>query len=46
MSRIGKQPISIPSGVKITKDGNDIIVEGTLGKLSQWVDLLIHLFRL
>lgn len=33
MSRIGKQPVVIPSGVKIAASGNEISVEGPLGKL-------------
>ena len=35
MSRIGKQPIKIPQGVKIAVDGNTIRAEGPKGKLSQ-----------
>jgi len=35
MSRIGKQPVSIPGGVKVTVDDRNIVVEGPLGKL-QW----------
>ena len=35
MSRVGKQPVPIPSGVKIHRDGDMIIVEGPKGKLSQ-----------
>ncbi|MCP4581609.1 MAG: 50S ribosomal protein L6 [candidate division Zixibacteria bacterium] len=35
MSRIGKLPISIPKGVKITKQDNTVIVEGPKGKLSE-----------
>lgn len=34
MSRIGKQPVTIPSGVKVVIEGNDIRVEGPKGKLS------------
>jgi large subunit ribosomal protein L6 len=33
MSRIGKQPVAIPSGVKVGISGNEISVEGPLGKL-------------
>ncbi|MDP8232579.1 MAG: 50S ribosomal protein L6 [Candidatus Zophobacter franzmannii] len=33
MSRIGKSPIPIPEGVKITLDGVQVIVEGKLGRL-------------
>ncbi len=35
MSRVGKQPIPIPSGVKIHRDGDVIRVEGPKGKLEQ-----------
>jgi large subunit ribosomal protein L6 len=34
MSRIGKQPVAVPSGVKIGLSGQEISVEGPLGKLS------------
>lgn len=34
MSRIGKKPVSITSGVKVSLDGNVINVEGPKGKLS------------
>ncbi len=34
MSRIGLQPIEIPSGVKVTQQGQTINVEGPKGKLS------------
>jgi len=34
MSRIGKQPVSVPKGVKVALAGNQIDVEGPLGKLS------------
>ena len=37
MSRIGKQPISIASGVKITLDGQNIKVEGPKGRLERIV---------
>lgn len=36
MSRIGKKPIAIPAGVKVTIDGQTLKVEGPLGKLEQW----------
>ncbi|WP_099321612.1 50S ribosomal protein L6 [Anaerococcus sp. Marseille-P3625] len=35
MSRIGKQPIDIPSGVTVAIEGNTIKVEGPKGKLTQ-----------
>ena len=35
MSRIGKQPVKIPDGVKVNISGNEISVEGKLGRL-QW----------
>jgi len=34
MSRIGKQPIKIPAGVKVTSKGNVFSFEGPKGKLS------------
>jgi large subunit ribosomal protein L6 len=34
MSRIGKQPVAVPAGVKIAVAGSAISVEGPLGKLS------------
>ena len=36
MSRVGKQPISIPAGVTITVDDNLITVNGPKGSLSQF----------
>lgn len=39
MSRIGKSPISIPNGVKISVDkSNNVTVKGPKGELSQKVD--------
>lgn len=35
MSRIGKLPVAIPAGVKISVDSNVVTVEGPKGKLSQ-----------
>ena len=35
MSRIGKLPIQIASGVKVTIDGRDVSVQGPKGQLSQ-----------
>jgi large subunit ribosomal protein L6 len=35
MSRIGKQPIKIPQGVKIQLDGGTVRAEGPKGKLAQ-----------
>ena len=35
MSRVGKQPITIPSGVNVTLDGKQVQVSGTKGNLSQ-----------
>ena len=36
MSRIGKKPIVVPKGVKVSLDEQILTVEGPLGKLSQW----------
>ncbi len=38
MSRIGKLPISIPSGVTVTLNDNLVAVKGPKGELSQWID--------
>jgi large subunit ribosomal protein L6 len=35
MSRIGKQPIEIPSGVEVTADGSRVQVKGPRGSLAQ-----------
>lgn len=35
MSRIGREPITIPQGVTVTIDGSTITVKGKLGELSQ-----------
>ncbi len=37
MSRIGKNPISIPAGVELNIDGNVVTVKGKLGELTQEV---------
>lgn len=37
MSRIGKLPIAIPSGVTITVDSHNVVVEGPKGKLEQFL---------
>lgn len=34
MSRVGKQPISIPNGVAVTLDGREVSVKGPKGQLS------------
>ena len=33
MSRIGKKPIPVPAGAKVSVSGRDVVVEGKLGKL-------------
>ncbi|MDX9800821.1 MAG: 50S ribosomal protein L6 [Spirochaetia bacterium] len=35
MSRIGKMPVTVPQGVKVTIDNNVVTVEGKKGKLSR-----------
>ncbi len=37
MSRIGKLPIEIPSGVTITVDSGDVTVKGPKGELTQFI---------
>ena len=43
MSRIGKNPITVPNGVTITLDGNRITVKGPKGELSRVIpaDMMI-----
>lgn len=38
MSRIGKSPVNIPSGVDVKFDGNVITVKGSKGELNQVID--------
>ena len=42
MSRIGKNPVSIPKGVKATISGSSLLVEGPLGKLEQPLHPAVH----
>jgi len=35
MSRIGKKPITIPTGVEIKQDGNKFTVKGPKGQLKR-----------
>lgn len=35
MSRIGKQPITVPAGVEVTVNGNNVTVKGPKGTLTQ-----------
>lgn len=41
MSRIGKSPITIPSGVEFKQEGRIVTVKGPLGELSQEIDPVI-----
>ena len=45
MSRIGKQPITIPSGVEVTLDGNHVTVKGPKGTLEHDVPETITVSR-
>ena len=38
MSRIGKQPIPVPSGVEVTINGSEVVVKGPKGTLTQTFD--------
>ena len=38
MSRIGKLPIAIPSGVTVTVKGNEVVVKGPKGELAQSIN--------
>lgn len=37
LSRIGKLPVTIPSGVTITVDSGDVVVKGPKGELTQFI---------
>ena len=41
MSRIGKLPISIPAGVTVTVNGNEVTVKGPKGELKQTINPII-----
>jgi large subunit ribosomal protein L6 len=43
MSRIGKSPVNIPSGVDVKLDGNHVTVKGPKGTLSQEIDSCVTL---
>jgi len=43
MSRIGKSPITIPSGVDVKVDGNVITVKGSKGELTQEMDSCVSM---
>ncbi len=43
MSRIGKKPIPLPSGVKYSVHGNTVVVEGPKGKVEQVIPSGIRL---
>jgi large subunit ribosomal protein L6 len=43
MSRIGKSPVNIPSGVDVKLDGNVVTVKGPKGTLSQEIDSCVTL---
>ncbi len=41
MSRIGKMPVTVPSGVTVTQNGNRITVKGPRGELSRTLPAVI-----
>ncbi len=43
MSRIGKQPVAIPSGVDVTLSGDTLTVKGPRGTLTQQVHLAVNI---
>ncbi|MTV27192.1 50S ribosomal protein L6 [Nitriliruptoraceae bacterium ZYF776] len=45
MSRIGKLPVPVPSGVEVTIDGLDVTVKGPKGELSQTLPEGVELSR-
>jgi large subunit ribosomal protein L6 len=42
MSRIGRLPITVPSGVDVSLDGRDVTVKGPKGTLTHTVAGLQH----
>lgn len=42
MSRIGRQPVTIPAGVTVSMEDQNIIVKGNLGSLKQYIDSSIN----
>jgi large subunit ribosomal protein L6 len=42
MSRIGKQPVVIPDGVKVSMKARTVTVESKNGRLDQWVDPVVE----
>ena len=42
MSRIGKQPVGLPSGVEVSIDGKKVTIKGKLGTLEQQLPAGIH----
>ncbi|MCO5107853.1 MAG: 50S ribosomal protein L6 [Burkholderiaceae bacterium] len=45
MSRVGKNPVSVPAGVEVTLTDGAITVKGPLGTLTQRVDPLVRIAR-
>ncbi|MDX2362115.1 MAG: 50S ribosomal protein L6 [Crocinitomicaceae bacterium] len=43
MSRIGKSPVTIPSGVEVKVDGNVVTVKGPKGELTQEMDSCVQI---
>ena len=43
MSRIGKSPVNIPSGVDVKLNGNVVTVKGPKGELTQEIDSCVTL---
>ncbi len=38
MSRIGKQPVTIPAGVEVSTSATEVVIKGKIGELTQSVD--------
>jgi large subunit ribosomal protein L6 len=43
MSRIGKSPVTVPSGVEVKVDGNVVTVKGPKGELTQEMDSCVSM---
>ena len=45
MSRIGKEPISVPAGVEVTINGSQVLVKGPKGELSNTFPAIISIAK-
>ena len=45
MSRVGKKPISVPSGVEVTLEGQSVTVKGPKGTLEHRIHDTVEVVR-